>query len=437
MSFSPLVHIIALGLVGWFYSTARRVDREGEHRGAAFGLTVAMLAWIALSTWLALEDFYYEQNPRFLAAAAAAIFTVVAGAGAALLIPPLRGLTDLLTRKLPLQDAIRVQALRATALGTIFKMMSGDLPASFVLAAGVPDTLFGVSAFFVARKADALPRRFLAAWNIAGVLIFIVALVAMQLSLPGPLQLFTEAPTTRVAVSFPMALVPTFIAPALILVHFLSLAQIAWRRRTATQDRVEDVKQKIDALRILDARRFEVWSFFEHRADEIKSRLWTTATWLIALKGALLGFILSQNFVVFEGPGIKLANPLIVSLLSGLGVALVILTWTVVDDMASHIRLNWRRASAAKGDPVRTGRIYVLLPLNVVELFFAFSFATLLAFAFRGRPLDWAVVGILSLVLLATLAYKLGVLEKRPGSDDRSAPKPDDQLQASPSNEDA
>lgn len=111
-----------------------------------------------------------------------------------------------------------------------------------------------------------------------------------------------------------------------------------------------DVQKKINQLRNLDIRNFEVWQFFESRADEIKGRLWTTATWLITLKGALLAFILSERMVQIDstGVGLKPKFPAVVTMLSGLGLAFTILTLAIVDDMVKHIRRNWQRASALK-----------------------------------------------------------------------------------------
>jgi hypothetical protein len=98
-----------------------------------------------------------------------------------------------------------------------------------IVPSGVPDLLFGFSAVYVGWNADRLSRRFLIAWNTAGIFVFLGTLVTMQLSLPGPLGIFTDEPTTRMVVSFPMVLVPTFIAPMFILIHFLSIKQVLQR----------------------------------------------------------------------------------------------------------------------------------------------------------------------------------------------------------------
>ena len=78
-----------------------------------------------------------------------------------------------------------------------------------------------------------------------GISIFGVALVFMQFSLPGILNVFSGEPTSRMVVSFPMVLVPTFIAPMHIAVHILSIRQILMReerRETVCEKFVQSVK---------------------------------------------------------------------------------------------------------------------------------------------------------------------------------------------------
>lgn len=76
------MHLIALGLVGGFLWAARRVDPAGEQRGAALGLAIGMLLWIALATALALVDFFYAQNARFLPVVVGSVLPVALILGA-------------------------------------------------------------------------------------------------------------------------------------------------------------------------------------------------------------------------------------------------------------------------------------------------------------------------------------------------------------------
>ena len=61
--------------------------------------------------------------------------------------------------------------LRIAAVGTAYKTMIGQFPAYFEYVVGVPDLLFGVSAFWIARKAQwgKLSRKSFLVWNLVGV----------------------------------------------------------------------------------------------------------------------------------------------------------------------------------------------------------------------------------------------------------------------------
>ena len=57
-----------------------------------------------------------------------------------------------------------------------------------------------------------------------------LALPLMQLSQPGPFWIYREPPSTDLVLAFPMALVPTFIAPLLVLLHGAALYARTRRR---------------------------------------------------------------------------------------------------------------------------------------------------------------------------------------------------------------
>jgi len=180
-----------------------------------------------------------------------------------------------------------------------------------------------------------------------------------------------------------------------------------------------DAQVKIDALRDLDDKDRALWQFFESRADALKSGLWTTATWLLGLQGALLAFILGDRLTdVGSADGwLRPKVPSVVALLSGLGVGVAAMTWGVVSDTARHIHRNWDRASAAKKDygaALRGGVISVLLPVRFLVLFFAVAFATLHVRAFSGAWPD--AVGLVTALaaVLVVASSDLGVFDDRP-----------------------
>ena len=118
--------------------------------------------------------------------------------------------------------------LRIAALGTAYKTMIGEFPAYFEYAVGVPDFLFGVSAFWIARKAQRgkLSRKSFLVWNMIGFLVIVPsAPILLQLGLPGPVQVFTSLPDARAVFTYPMSIAPMIGVPLFVLVNLL----VAWR----------------------------------------------------------------------------------------------------------------------------------------------------------------------------------------------------------------
>lgn len=118
--------------------------------------------------------------------------------------------------------------LRITALGTVSKTMTGEFPAYFAILVGIPDLLFGISAFWIARRAkrgDIGARGFMI-WNLIGALIIVPAApLLLQLGLPGPLQVFTSLPDARAVFTYPMSIAPMIGVPLFVLVNLW----VAWR----------------------------------------------------------------------------------------------------------------------------------------------------------------------------------------------------------------
>ncbi len=118
--------------------------------------------------------------------------------------------------------------LRIAALGTAYKTMIGEFPAYFEYGVGVPDFLFGVSAFWIARKAmrgEITEKGFLV-WNLVGALVIVPsAPILLQLGLPGPVQVFTSLPDARAILTYPMSIAPMIGVPLFVLINLW----VAWR----------------------------------------------------------------------------------------------------------------------------------------------------------------------------------------------------------------
>ena len=118
--------------------------------------------------------------------------------------------------------------LRVAALGTAYKTAIGQFPAYFEYWVGVPDFLFGVSAFWIAGKArrGELSEKSFLIWNLVGALVIVPsAPIILQLGLPGPVQVFTSLPDARAVFTYPMSIAPMIGVPLFVLVN----VWVAWR----------------------------------------------------------------------------------------------------------------------------------------------------------------------------------------------------------------
>jgi hypothetical protein len=118
--------------------------------------------------------------------------------------------------------------MRVLALGTIYKTISGEFPAYFGIVVGIPDFLFGVSAWWIAWKArrGAISARSFMLWNLIGIIIIVPsAPILLQLGLPGPLHVFTSLPDARAVYTYPMSIAPMIGVPLFVLINLW----VAWR----------------------------------------------------------------------------------------------------------------------------------------------------------------------------------------------------------------
>jgi hypothetical protein len=124
-------------------------------------------------------------------------------------------------------------------LGGIFLVAwaHGDLAGVFALPAGVGDTLTGLLALPTAYLLYLAPRenrQAAIAWNILGILDLIIAITIGTLSAPGPLQLIVQNPPNTLIGTYPTVMIPAFAVPTSLMLHALSLRQLARLRRNHT-----------------------------------------------------------------------------------------------------------------------------------------------------------------------------------------------------------
>ncbi|GJM35872.1 MAG: hypothetical protein DHS20C18_48730 [Saprospiraceae bacterium] len=95
----------------------------------------------------------------------------------------------------------------------------------------------------------------------------------------------------------------------------------------------------------------DLWKYFQDHADHIKERLWTLTAWLLALLTGLLGFI-TKNGMQFGADRIVdgqvkpfVTDPVLVCVLSILGLILCGYMYLLQDAYGNHILSNWEKAN--------------------------------------------------------------------------------------------
>jgi hypothetical protein len=242
MSVSPTVPLLIAALVVLVVWTVRQSLRQMGDGSKTVrplgGLLAVLLIWCSVSAALAATRFYVHEAVLdtlpflyfpFIPAVVTMLWIAVS--------PSLRNAVLAVVEQTPLHRIIAIQGLRITAVGTIAKYLSGKLPAHFILPVGVPDLTIGISAVVIAyllSRGMTMPRRFLVGWNILGIGVFLLATPLVHLSMPGPMQVYFTGPTTEEVFLFPMALVPTFMAPMLILLHAATIWKLLGETRSVT-----------------------------------------------------------------------------------------------------------------------------------------------------------------------------------------------------------
>lgn len=143
----------------------------------------------------------------------------------------------LMVRNLDPTWLMALQFLRA--FGLIFPLLAdlGHLARPFASAAGYGDIAVGVLAPFAAYlwvRSARWGRKSAVAWNVFGIFdIFGLAIVSYLLGLPGLTGFGDGVPNTDLMNAFPLALIPVFIAPFFVLLHFYTLIAIRAQRSAA------------------------------------------------------------------------------------------------------------------------------------------------------------------------------------------------------------
>jgi hypothetical protein len=117
---------------------------------------------------------------------------------------------------------------RFVGIGFVAAVLSGELPAGFGLPAGIGDTLAAAGALALLLTFPRTSRGWLLAWNAFGLIDLALAPTLGVLYSNSVIGLLGRgAVTTKLMVTFPVSLIPSFFVPLLILAHLLTFRRLA------------------------------------------------------------------------------------------------------------------------------------------------------------------------------------------------------------------
>lgn len=91
----------------------------------------------------------------------------------------------------------------------------------------------------------------------------------------------------------------------------------------------------------------DLWKYFTDDAAKIKDRMWTIASWMFTLQGALLAFIAKQ-LSSETGTTIEVKNSIVVLIVAGIGIVLSGYTIFMIQQYGHHISGMWNRADLVR-----------------------------------------------------------------------------------------
>jgi len=236
-SLTAILLAIELGFVFILAGRSHRLPRSSLHAVSIYIYLAGIAAYGIITSILGAQGVYVSEDmlkllPGFwlpMIAVFVCILPVV-------FFKNVRNAMREIVDTTPLHWFAYFHALRIAALGTAYKTHIGEFPPSFEYAVGIPDLLFGVSAFWIGRKIKRgeISEKTFMIWNLIGVFIIVPsASIVIQLGLPGPLQVFTSLPDARAVFTYPMSIAPVIGVPLFVLIN-LWVAWRIWERRRST-----------------------------------------------------------------------------------------------------------------------------------------------------------------------------------------------------------
>jgi hypothetical protein len=218
------------------FGVRRAIIRAGlpvrERSQAFWSISMLLLTWFFAALVLSWSGFYQGTPSGIPTIPFGLLIPVAAGVVLFWRWPLLRRIID----AIPQGWIVSVQFYRVEGLIFLTLHAGGWLPGAFAWPAGVGDVIVGLLAP-VAGIAYMRRTRgsagLLRAWNLLGIADLVVAVTTGFLTSPSPLQLLALDRPNEFISSFPLAMIPTFLVPLSLLLHFASLQKLRQVEREA------------------------------------------------------------------------------------------------------------------------------------------------------------------------------------------------------------
>ena len=227
--FRIIIHVV---LLAGLWLALKRTGFDGSVRLKVWlAIVVPFTAWLAVIWLLAIQGAFRPAPGALSPALPLAIL------GPVLLALPIllrSARVAAVLDAMPASWLVGLQMYRVVGGIFLVAWSRGEMPGVFALPAGAGDVLVGLLALPVAyllhvRAPGA--RKAAIAWNLLGLADFTIAVGIGTLSAPGPLQVIVPETPNAQLLTFPTVMIPAFAVPSSILLHALSLRQLARQRR--------------------------------------------------------------------------------------------------------------------------------------------------------------------------------------------------------------
>jgi hypothetical protein len=245
----PNILIGSVAVVAAVLFGVRRTPVQ-DRRRTFWSISALLVTWFFVALVLSWSGFFRGAPASIPTIPFGLLIPIVLGVALFWRWPRLRRFIE----SVPQSWIVTVQVYRVEGLIFLTLYAGGWLPGAFAWPAGVGDAIVGLLAPVVGiayMRGTRGSTGMLWAWNLLGILDLVVAVTTGFLTSPSPLQLLALDHPNELISSFPLAMIPVFLVPLSVLLHFASLRKL--RQKPLLTAPTPPSPQTLASARMLDA----------------------------------------------------------------------------------------------------------------------------------------------------------------------------------------